>query len=90
MSAPRPCAQVEAAQNHLSEDGQYAAALAALDIGPERLRRLLTGFGPAEAWDAIARGRHPADPDRRCRRLARPEVVDRIADACDASASRSG
>ncbi len=66
----------------LTEDERFAAALAALDIGPGRLRRLLTGFTPAEAWDAVVRGRHPADPDRRCRRLATTDVVARVEAAC--------
>jgi DNA processing protein len=68
----------------LTEDECYAAALAAFDIGPERLRRLLSGWAPTEAWDAIVRGRHPGDPEQRCRRLATPALVERVTRACRA------
>lgn len=46
------------------EEGFYAAALAALGTGPGRLRRLLAGHSPREAFHAIAAGEHPEDPDR--------------------------
>lgn len=68
----------------LSEDERYAAAMAAFDVGPERLRRLLVGRSPTEAWEAIVRGDHPADPDRRCRRLATPTLVEQVTHACQA------
>ncbi len=48
-------------------DGHAAAAALASLAGmtPIRLARILDGMSPPAAWDALADGRHPADPDRR-------------------------
>jgi DNA processing protein len=67
------------------EDERYGAALASLGAAPGTLRKFLSGYSPAEAWDAIALGRHVADPDRRYRHQALAETVDRIAAACERS-----
>ena len=70
----------------LTEEQRYGAALASLGAAPGTLRKFLAGYGAAEAWDAIASGRHPADPDRRYRQKAIPSTVERVAAACEASA----
>jgi DNA processing protein len=69
----------------LTEEQRYGAALASLGSAPGTLRKFLAGYGAAEAWDAIASGRHPADPDRRYRQKAIPGIVTRVAAACEAS-----
>src|ERR1700686_2959567 len=69
----------------LTEDQRFGAALAALGAPPGTLRRLLEGYGPAEAWEALARGRHRADPGRRYRRKAVPETLDGVVSACERS-----
>ncbi len=46
----------------VSGDESFAAAIAALGVGRATLRRLLTGMGPREAWEALIERRHPADP----------------------------
>jgi DNA processing protein len=69
----------------LTEDQRYGAALASLGAAPGTLRKFLCGYGPAEAWDAIALGRHGSDPDRRYRHKATPGTVDRVAAACESS-----
>ena len=51
----------------LSDDQRYGAALAALGASPGMLRKFLDGYGAVEAWEAIGRGRHRADPDGRYR-----------------------
>ena len=66
----------------LTDDERHAAALAALGAGPARTRRFLQGYEPAEAWDALAAGRHRADPDRLYQSQARPSLVDSVAAAC--------
>jgi DNA processing protein len=70
------------ATSPLSEDERYAAALAALGAGPVRTRRFLDGYEPAAAWEAVATGRHRADPDRAYQSKARPSLVEAVADAC--------
>jgi DNA processing protein len=70
----------------LSEDERYGAALASLGAGPGTLRKFLTDYSAAEAWDAIALGCHRADPERRYRAKAVPHAVDLVAAAC----ARSG
>jgi DNA processing protein len=69
----------------LTEDQRYGAALASLGAAPGTLRKFLVGYGAAEAWDAIALGRHRADPERRYRHKATPGTVDRVAAACESS-----
>lgn len=44
-----------------------ASALAALGLSPRRLRRLLAGRTVTAAWQALADGVHPEDPDGRLR-----------------------
>jgi DNA processing protein len=66
----------------LTEDERYAAALAALGAGPVRTRRFLDGYEPAAAWEALAVGRHRADPDRAYQSKARPSLVDSVTAAC--------
>ncbi len=66
----------------LTEEQRYAAALAALGASPGVLRKFLDGYGPPQAWEAIARGRHRADPDRRYRAKAVPHTLDTVATAC--------
>jgi DNA processing protein len=66
----------------LTEDERYAAAIAALGAGPVRTRRFLEGYEPAAAWDALAVGRHGADPDRAYQSKARPSLVDSVAASC--------
>jgi len=67
----------------LDDEQRHAAALAALGAAPGVLRRLLDGYGPVEAWQAVARGRHGADPGGRYRRRAVPETLERVAAACE-------
>jgi len=66
----------------LNDDERYAASIAALGAGPARLRRFLEGYEPRAAWDALARGRHPADPEARYRSKARPALVDAVEARC--------
>jgi len=56
-------------------DAAYATALASLGVSPGRLRRLLVGRSPAAAWQALAEGRHPADPESELRARATPELL---------------
>jgi len=70
----------------LTDDQRYGAALAALGASPGTLRRFLDGYGATAAWEAIARGRHRADPQRRYRDKAVPETFDRVVAMC----ARSG
>ncbi len=67
------------------EDQRYAAALASLGASPGTLRKFLDGYGAAEAWEAISRGRHRADPEGRYRAMAVPSTVDRVDAACERS-----
>lgn len=70
----------------LTDDQRYGAALASLGASPGRLRKFLDGYAPADAWDAIGRGRHRGDPDGRYRRKAIARTLDTVAAAC----ARSG
>ena len=67
----------------LTKDQQYAAALARLGAGPKRLRGFLDGLAPDEAWSALTRGRHPADPEGAYRDLARDELIKDVTVACE-------
>jgi DNA processing protein len=67
---------------YLADDERYAAAIAALGAGPARTRRFLEGYVPSDAWGALARGRHPGDPDRAYQTKALPSLVDTVEDAC--------
>ncbi len=52
--------------NGLADAESHAAALAGLPgMTPVRLAKLLDGFGPAVAWQAVRAGTHPADPRRK-------------------------
>ncbi|MDE3086148.1 MAG: DNA-processing protein DprA, partial [Acidobacteriota bacterium] len=53
--------------DHLSVVDGRASALAALGLSPRRLRRLLAGRTASAAWQALADGVHPEDPDGRLR-----------------------
>jgi len=66
----------------LTQDQRYGAALAALGASPGLLRRFLDGCSAAEAWEALATGRHRADPDRRYRHHVVPETLESVAAAC--------
>jgi DNA processing protein len=67
---------------HLTEAERHAAAIAALGAGPVRTRRFLEGYEPGPAWEALAAGRHRADPDRTYQSKARPSLVDAVESAC--------
>lgn len=67
----------------MTEQWQVAAALAALPVSPSRLRRLLSGHEPGEAWDLVVAGRHPADPGQELRRHTTASLVERVAAACE-------
>jgi len=67
----------------LSDDERYAAGLASLGAGPNRLRRFLDGLAPAEAWASLARGEHAADPEGAYREKALDDVVDAVAASCE-------
>jgi DNA processing protein len=69
-----------------NDDQRYGAALAALGASPGVLRKFLDGYGPAEAWEAIGRGRHRADPDGRYRSKAVASTLEGVDIAC----ARSG
>jgi DNA processing protein len=66
----------------LTDDELYGAGLAALGASPGMLRKFLDGYDAAEAWEAIARGRHRADPDRRYRTKAVPRTLAAVATSC--------
>ncbi|MHB8329275.1 MAG: DNA-processing protein DprA [Acidimicrobiales bacterium] len=66
----------------LTEDQRFAAALAALGMSPARLRRLLHNLPPRVAWDALATGTHPADPEGRSRQFMRHDMVEEVATRC--------
>jgi DNA processing protein len=70
----------------LTDEQRYGAGLAALGASPGMVRKFLDGYGAPEAWEAIARGRHRADPDRRYRHKADPRTLDAVESAC----ARSG
>lgn len=67
---------------YLGDDERFAAAIAALGAGPVRVRRFLEGYETEAAWEALARGRHPADPDGRYRSKARPSLVESVEAGC--------
>ncbi|MGD0321908.1 MAG: DNA-processing protein DprA [Acidimicrobiales bacterium] len=69
----------------LTDDERHAAGLACLGAGPRRLRRFLDGFAPTEAWEALACGRHPADPESTYRDKVRSELLDEVTAACERS-----
>jgi DNA processing protein len=69
-------------QPMLPDDDACAAALASLGPSPGRLRRLLSGWSPRDAWEAVVAGEHPEDPDGRIHRLAKPEVPVELARSC--------
>jgi DNA processing protein len=52
--------EASAADRH---DVLCAAAIASIGLSPSRLRRLLAGRTPGEAWTALSAGSDPADPD---------------------------
>jgi len=66
----------------LTDDERFAAAVAALGAGPVRTRRFLEGYEPAAAWEALARGRHPADPDGAYQSKATSPLVDTVEACC--------
>jgi DNA processing protein len=58
--------------NPLTDVALHAAALAGLPgMTPVRLAKLLDGFPPVVAWQAVRAGTHPADPRRRFTQPAR-------------------
>jgi DNA processing protein len=67
---------------YLADDERYAAAIAALGAGPARTRRFLEGYEPSDAWEALARGRHPGDPDRAYQTKVRTSLIDTVEDSC--------
>ena len=67
------------------EDAVAAAALASLGAGPKRLRALLEGLSPRQAWDALTVGAHPADPEGAFRNEAVPSVLEQMRVACERS-----
>jgi DNA processing protein len=67
---------------YLADDERYAAAIAALGAGPARTRRFLEGYDPPDAWEALARGRHPGDPDRAYQTKVRPSLVGTVEESC--------
>ncbi len=63
---------------------EHAAALAGLPgMTPVRLSKLLDGFSPALAWQAVRTGTHPADPRRRFTTAARSADVDAVGASYD-------
>jgi DNA processing protein len=56
-------------------DAAYATALASLGVSPGRLRKVLADRSPAGAWQALAEGRHPVDPEGALRSRATPAVL---------------
>ncbi len=58
-------------------DAAYATALASLGMSPGRLRKILAGRAPADAWRALAEGNHPLDPDGALRHKATAAVLER-------------
>jgi DNA processing protein len=70
----------------LGQEELCAAGLAALGASPGTLRKFLAAGGAAAAWEAIADGRHPADPERRYRAKADPATLEAVGAACARSA----
>lgn len=69
----------------LTDDERFAAALAALGVSPPVLRRFLDGYTPPDAWDALGRGVHGADPAGRYRSLIEPALIERVEALCRAT-----
>lgn len=69
----------------LTEEESHAAALASLGAGPVRLRKFLEVSDPVAAWDALAAGTHPADPEMLYRHRANDRLVASVTRACDRS-----
>jgi DNA processing protein len=65
-----------------TDDERFAAAIAALGAGPARLRRFIEGLAMPEAWEALAAGRHRADPDGRYRSKAIPALITSVEAGC--------
>jgi DNA processing protein len=61
----------------------FAAAVASLGAGPGLLRRIFSGFSPTEAWQAIRRGEHPADPEGVLRPKATNALLESVHKACE-------
>jgi DNA processing protein len=68
--------------DYLTDDERFAAAIGALGASPARVRRFLEGFEMQVAWEALAGGRHPADPDGRYRSKARPSLLQSVEAGC--------
>ena len=64
------------------EDHASAAALASLGLSPARLRRLLAGVRPTEAWSLLRSGSHPDDPDGRLAAGCHGGLPERLARRC--------
>jgi DNA processing protein len=67
----------------MDDEELFAAAVASLGAGPGRLRRLLSGFSPTEAWEAIGRGEHPADSEGVFRPKATNALLESVHKACE-------
>jgi DNA processing protein len=67
------------------EDAGCAAALASLGLSPGRLRRLLGGCRPADAWRLLGAGTHPDDPQGRLRPQCDDELPGRLLRRCRAA-----
>ncbi len=73
---------VVTAPERLAEEERFAAGIAALGAGPGRTRHFLEGREPSAAWEALADGRHPADPRRIYQSKARPALLDGVEQRC--------
>jgi DNA processing protein len=67
----------------MDDEELFAGGLAALGAGPGRLRRLFSGFSAAEAWQAVSRGDHPADPEHFLRPKATGALLESVRQACE-------
>lgn len=67
---------------HLADDERFAAAIAALGAGPARMRRFIDGYEMQGAREALARGRHGADPDGRYKSKATPALLESVGERC--------
>jgi len=67
-------------------DVVHATALASLGLSPTRLRRLLIGRTPREAWSGLADGDPLEDPDGMLRAKVTPARLDAAAVALERSA----
>ena len=76
--------------NPLDDGALHAAALAGLPgMTPVRLAKLLDGFQPVVAWQAVRAGTHPADPRRRFSRPARSTELGSIRASYEGSGVRA-